>query len=36
MVFVRDEGSVFEAPIDVVWEFVGSGDAHSIAHRHSA
>ena len=36
MVFVRDEGSEFEAPIEVVWEFVGSGDPHSIAHRHTA
>ncbi|MFY9716911.1 MAG: hypothetical protein WAK40_03120 [Thermoplasmata archaeon] len=36
MVFVRDEGSVIDAPLDVVWEFVGSGDAHSEAHRHRA
>lgn len=34
VVFVRDEGSVFEAPIDAVWEFVGSKDHHSEAHRH--
>lgn len=34
MVFVRDEGSLFEAPLDVVWEFVSSGDGHSSAHRH--
>jgi len=34
MVFVRDEGSVFEAPVDAVWAFVGSGDRHSEAHAH--
>lgn len=34
MVFVHDEGSVFEAPLDLVWEFVGSGDGHSSAHAH--
>jgi len=34
MVFVRDEGSVFNAPIEEVWRFLGSGDAHSQAHRH--
>lgn len=36
MVFLQDEGSVFEAPIDVVWEFVGSGNRHSEAHGHRA
>lgn len=34
MVFVRDEGSVYDAPLDVVWEFFGSGQPHSDAHRH--
>lgn len=34
MVFLRDEGSVFEAPLDEVWAFVGSGDHHSGAHEH--
>jgi hypothetical protein len=34
MVFVRDEGSVFDVPLDEVWRFVGSGDHHSDAHRH--
>jgi hypothetical protein len=34
VVFVRDEGSVFEAPIAAVWRFVGSGNHHSEAHRH--
>ncbi len=36
MVFLRDEGSLFDAPLETVWEFVGSGDAHSTAHVHSA
>ena len=34
MIFLRDEGSVFEATIDEVWAFVGSGDDHSRAHGH--
>ncbi len=34
MVFLRDEGSLFDAPLEAVWEFVGSGDTHSSAHRH--
>jgi hypothetical protein len=34
MVFVRDDGSEFDAPLDEVWEFVGSGDEHSHAHHH--
>jgi hypothetical protein len=34
MVFLRDEGSVFEAPIDAVWRFVSSRDHHSEAHGH--
>ncbi len=34
MVFVRDEGSVFDAPLEVVWDFFGSGPEHSRAHRH--
>jgi hypothetical protein len=33
VVFVRDEGSVFEAPLDAVWEFVGSSH-HARAHGH--
>ena len=36
MVFLRDEGGVFDAPLDVVWEFVGSGDGHSHAYGHRA
>ncbi len=34
MVFVRDTNSVFEASLSTVWEFVGSGAAHSNAHEH--
>ncbi len=34
MVFVRDEGSVFDAPLSVVWDYFGSGQEHSDAHRH--
>lgn len=34
MVFVRDEGSVYDAPLDEVWRFFSSGQEHSDAHRH--
>ncbi len=34
MVFVRDEGSVFDAPLAVVWDYFRSGKEHSDAHRH--
>lgn len=34
MVHIRDEGSVFDVPIDRVWEYVASGDRHSRAHAH--
>lgn len=36
MVFLRDEGSLFDAPLDTVWQFVSSGPKHSEAHRHRA
>lgn len=36
MVFLRDEGGVFDAPLEVVWEFLGSGDPHAAAHKHRA
>jgi hypothetical protein len=32
MVFVEDAGSVFEAPIDVVWEYIFGGGAHDQQH----
>lgn len=34
MVHLRDEGGIFDAPLDVVWEFLSSGDGHSHAHHH--
>jgi len=34
MAFVRDEGSVYNAPIDTVWKFLGASDQHAEAHRH--
>ena len=34
MVFVRDEGSVYNAPLEEVWRFLSSGPIHSEAHRH--
>jgi hypothetical protein len=29
-----DDGGQFPVPVDIVWAFVSSGDAHSHAHRH--
>lgn len=34
MVFVVDDGGVFDAPLEEVWRFVSSPEAHSGAHRH--
>ena len=34
MVFVRDEGSVYNAPLEVVWKFLSSDAQHSQAHGH--
>lgn len=36
MVFIRDEGSRFAAPLDRVWKLVSSGPIHSAAHGHRA
>ena len=33
MVFVRDEGSVFDAPIDFVWKYIFGGESHDSAHK---
>lgn len=33
MVFVRDEGAVFDAPVDVVWTYIFGGGAHDAAHH---
>ena len=32
MVFVKDEGSLFDAPIDFVWKYASGGEAHDSAH----
>jgi hypothetical protein len=34
VVILRDEGSVFEAPLDEVWRFLGSGGPRARAHHH--
>jgi hypothetical protein len=34
VVFVRDEGSVYNAPLEEVWRFLSGGPAHSEAHHH--
>ena len=34
MVFVRDEGSVYNAPLEEVWRFLSSDQAHTDAHGH--
>jgi hypothetical protein len=34
MVFIRDEGSYFDAPLEDIWKFLGSGNSHSEAHNH--
>ncbi len=36
MVYVRDTDGIFEAPLEDVWSFVGSGDSHSSSHDHHA
>jgi hypothetical protein len=33
MVFVRDEGSRFDAPIDRVWEYIFGGEGHDVSHK---
>jgi hypothetical protein len=33
MVFVKDEGSTFDAPINLVWKYILSGDAHDAQHK---
>jgi len=34
MVFVRDEGSVYNAPLEQVWRFLSTPDSHTEAHQH--
>jgi hypothetical protein len=33
MVFVRDEGSTFDAPIEIVWRYILDGEDHDAAHK---
>jgi hypothetical protein len=33
MVYLKDEGSVFDAPIDFVWKYIFGGEAHDSAHK---
>ncbi|HZY70517.1 MAG TPA: hypothetical protein VFF67_06020 [Thermoplasmata archaeon] len=33
MVFVRDEGSTFDAPIDHVWKYIFDGAVHDAVHK---
>lgn len=35
MVFVRDEGATFDAPIDFVWKYMDDGETHDAAHKTS-
>ncbi len=32
MVYVRDEGSTFDAPIDFVWKYIFGGEGHDRSH----
>lgn len=34
VILLRDEGSIFDAPVQEVWDFVGSREPHAAAHRH--
>jgi len=34
MVFVRDEGSVYNAPLEEVWRFLSFSQGHAEAHHH--
>ncbi len=33
MVFVTDLGSTFDAPLDVVWEYIFGGEGHDASHK---
>jgi hypothetical protein len=35
MVYVKDEGSTFDAPIDYVWKYIQEDKAHDAAHKTS-
>jgi hypothetical protein len=32
MVYIADEGSTFDAPVDLVWKYIFGGEAHDGAH----
>ena len=33
MVYLKDEGSEFDAPIDFVWKYIFGGEKHDAAHK---
>ena len=33
MVYLKDEGSEFDAPIEFVWKYIFGGEAHDSAHK---
>jgi hypothetical protein len=33
MVYLRDEGSLFDAPLEVVWEYIFGGEGHDASHK---
>ncbi|MDE1820042.1 MAG: hypothetical protein KGJ23_04050 [Euryarchaeota archaeon] len=33
MVYLKDEGSEFEAPVDFVWKYIFGGEGHDAAHK---
>ena len=33
MVYIRDEGSEFDAPVDFVWRYIFGGEDHDSAHK---
>lgn len=33
MVYLKDEGSEFDAPVDLVWKYIFGGSAHDSAHK---
>lgn len=36
MAFLVDQGGVFDAPVEAVWQFLSSGEEHTQVHRHEA
>lgn len=33
MVFIEDRGSVFDAPLEIVWQYLFDGEAHDKVHK---